>query len=716
MAQSSTYFRIDEDVLLEFIYHDQSNPTLYDIEVDDNGSEIKVLDTLDGDALSKRHLIHELGGDVVNFDVTQSFGYLAIENFAARKLLLQVGKTYKFNLGDGTGNYVPTAANFKIGGALGISSYSVVNGETILTYTPTELGSVQYYYDDTSFLLKGGTINVAEKANPLFSTPDEDTGNDINQLRGRFHAVKVPGEVTKWALLGYDSTGAYETFNYINNNPDWIGGNETDLNNSQSDAFDAINFIRYDKVRLHFRSGYSFASRGYEGFLFQVLADRIGGVQNNLTQLVYLNQSNYEISNPKPFVLGETLFAKFIEIKIPTVLANQNPEFNDFFYGDGTIGSSNLDPTSNYGIKFSLIDRITTESGYDYIHLGEENAFTVSREDEFQDFTAVVEDAEDGDYFKIYGERDGSASAFEAYILNRINTSSDDIIVLYEVEVYEQIGLSQVKTFDTTFTQVEDFDTPILFRPVIQNSNVAVNFSIDVTMRIYNETNNTQIVKRASLTVNTPAKYGKILGSINISGKNSITEVFNTLPNLSQNRSIREAITATIPRTTKKIKTFIERYNIVTSVNSVDFNASQTAASSSTAALGPVGSSAANTNASVTDTGNNPYVSSSDLSIEVYPMTTYYKFKVAKQVGNDYESLDLSSVENMTLNFIDGKVRKRFNHIPNKDIDMSSGEILFRVDASHLSEIRTMKNRSFYIGLDNGTDETVVTKGKFTVE
>jgi hypothetical protein len=701
MAQSSTYFRIDEDVLLEFIYHDQANPTLYDIEVDDNGSEIKVLDTVDGDAFSKRHLIHELGGDVVNFDVTYSSGYLAIENFAARKLMLQVGKTYKFNLGDGTGSYVPTAANFKISGALGIASYSVVNGNTILTYIPTELGSVEYYYDDSTFLLKGGTINVSEKANPLFATPDEDTGNDINQLRGRFHAVKVPSESTKWALLGYDSTGAYETFNYINNDSEWIGGNETDLNNSQSAAFTAINFIRYDKIRLHFRSGYNFASRGYGGFLFQVLTDRVGGVQNNLTQLVYLNQSNYEISNPKPFVLGETLFAKFIEIKIPTVLANQNPEFNDFFYGDGTTGSSDLDPTSNYGIKFSLIDRISTESGFDYIHLGEENAFTISREDEYQDFTVVIEDANDGDYFKIYGERDGSASAFEAYILNRINTSSDDIIVLYEVETYEQIGLSQVKTFDTTFTQAEDFDAPILYRPVIMNSSVAVNFSIDVTMRIYNETDNTQIVKRASLTVNQAAKYGKNLGSVKISGNNSTTEVFNTLPNLSQNRSIRDAIEATIPRTTKKVKTFIERFNVVATSNPAE------ASISSIDQLNEI---------SERFFSSPNFVTSDQLQIGIYPMASYFKFKIARKNGDDYEFIDFSSVENMTLNFVDGKVRKRFNHIQNKDIDMSAGEILFKIDAGNVTEIRSMATRTFYIGLDNGSEETAVIKGRFTVE
>ena len=98
MAQSSKYYRIDQDILLEFIYHDQSNPTQYHIEVDDNGSEVMFLDTTLNNPFAKRHLIHELGSDVVNFDVTQTNGYLAVENFAGRALLLQNGKSYKFNL------------------------------------------------------------------------------------------------------------------------------------------------------------------------------------------------------------------------------------------------------------------------------------------------------------------------------------------------------------------------------------------------------------------------------------------------------------------------------------------------------------------------------------------------------------------------------------------------------------------------------------------
>jgi hypothetical protein len=699
MAQSSTYFRIDEDVLLEFIYHDQSNPTQYDIEVDDNGSEIKVLDTVSGNAFAKRHLIHELGGNVVNFDVTFGSGYLSIENFAARKLLLEAGKTYKFNLGDGTGNRVPTATNFKITGTLGITSYSVVSGDTILTYNPLQTGTVEYYYDDSSLPLIGGKIVISEKANPLFTIPDEDTGNDINQIIGRFHAVQVPGESTKWALLGYDSTGQFEMFNYINNNTGWIGGNETDLNNSQIAATADINYIRYDTVRLHFRSGYSFGSRGYDGFLFQVKANRTSGISNNLTQLVYLNQSNYEIANPNPFILGETLFAKFIELKVPTVLSTQNQQFNDFFYGDGTIGSSDLDPTTNYSVTFSLIDRLSTESGYDYIYLGEENSFTISREDEYQDFTVVIQEAVDGDYFQIYGEKNGSASILEAYILDRINTSSDDIIILYDVDVYEQIGLSQVKTFSTTYTQSVDFDTPILFRPVIMNVNVAVNFSIDVVMRIYNETDNTQIVKRASLTIRHAAKYGKKLQTVNITG-NSLTEVYNILPNISQNRSIRDNITDSLPRTTKYVTTFVERHNIVATQNTIDFESADNSTILET----------------ITDTDSPEYVDTSDLTITIFPFTSYYKFKIAKKRGDDLELINFDSVKNMTLNFVDGKVRKKFNHIPNKNINMSNGEILFKIDSGNISQIRTMVNRSFYIALDNGSEETVVIKGKFIVE
>ena len=56
MAKSSKFIGLDQDILLEFIYHDQSNANDYSIEIDDNGSEIKFLNTVAGDNLSLIHI------------------------------------------------------------------------------------------------------------------------------------------------------------------------------------------------------------------------------------------------------------------------------------------------------------------------------------------------------------------------------------------------------------------------------------------------------------------------------------------------------------------------------------------------------------------------------------------------------------------------------------------------------------------------------------
>jgi len=687
MAQSSRYFYLDSDILLEFIYHDQSNPSKYQIEVDDNGSEVKFLDTIKGDASKARHLINELGSAVVNFDVTETLGYLSVENFAARTLLLQNGKTYKFNL-----SALADASLFNISGSLGIYSYSSVT--KIGQFTPTQNGTIEYSYEG----LIGGKIIVDTRANPLFANPDENTGNDINQTIGRYHAVQSDATGSKYALLGYDSTGDYEMFNYVNNNVDWLGGNETDLLNSQTNATANINFIKYDSVRLHLRSGFSFAGRGYEGFLFQIAAKRNSGIRNNLTQLVYLNTSNYEYANPKPFILGETLWSKFIDLKIPT-LVEQNSEFNDLFYGDGSLGSSDLDITSNYELSFKLIETLQTINGYDYFITAEENKFTVSREDEFQDFTVVLENATDGDYFKIYGEKDNSIGAFEAYILNQITATSDDIVVMFDVDIFEKVGSAEIKTFQTSYTQYEDFNTPIVFRPVIINSNIASSFSIDVTMRIWNQTDNTQIVKRSSLTVNQAAKYGKRLNKLSINSPNQLTEVYNVLPQMASNKIIEGIFTDNLPKSVKYVPTFIERHNVIASKSTITFE---------------TGNENIMTQ-DITEVDTSDFISEGKLSVYIPPFTSYYKFVIAKRKGDDVEFISFVNAENVILTFGDGKQKLKFNHVSNKDINLGEGEVLFKISEANANTIRGMKNNKFYISVNNGIDENMILSGKFTI-
>lgn len=685
MAKSSRYFRIDEDVLLEFIYHDQSNPDATKIEVDDNGSEVKFLDTVRNVPTASRHLINELGSDVVNFDVTTISGYLSIENFAARTLLLQNGKTYKFDL-----SALDSPELFSVSGTLGIWSYSAVT--KIGKYIPNQNGTVEYNYPN----LIGGKVIVDTRANPLFSTPDEVTGNDINQPIGRYHGIKVPNDESRYALLGYDSTGYYEMFNYINNNAGWTGGNEADLINYQVEATQNINYIQYDSIRLHLKSGYSFSARDYEGFLLEVTADRTTGIKNYLTQLVYLNTSNYEYANPRPFILGETLWSKFIEIKIPSIIG-QNSEFKDRFYGDGTIGSSDLDPATNYGISFKLIDKLEVGNGFDYFYTSEENKFSVSREDEYQDFTVVIEDANDGDYFKIYGEKDNSIGAFEAYVLDRIQTTSDDIIAIFDVDVFEQIGTAYVKTNELTFTQYEDFNDPILFRPIIKNANVAVNFSIEVTMRIYNQTDNTQIVKRASMILNQAGKYGKKLSALKINSPNIMTEVYNILPNLSGNKVIKSLIMDSVPRSVKVVPAFIERHNIIATSSKVKLE----------------GEGENPMIKDVEEIETSAFMTEGDIKISIPPFACYFKFVISKKIGDDIQFISFENAERLVLSFGDGTNKLVFNHISNKDIDMGEGEVLFKINEANAKAIRNMSNSRFYISVDNGIEQTYVTSGEF---
>lgn len=683
MAQSSRYFRIDEDVLLEFIYHDQSNPNDYEIDVDDNGSEVMFLDVEQGNPFAQRHLISELGGAVVNFNVTDDGAYLAIDGFAARTLLLQKGKIYKFNISS-----LEEPEDFKITGSLGIINYDA----STLTFTPNIDGQVEYTYPKRI----GGKITINHRNNPLFSNSNKDTGNDINQTLGRYHAVQYLDDKTKYALIGYDSTGVYEKYNYINNSNDWSGSNSAQLAANQDINTNTITSIKYDTIRLHLRSGYSFAARGYEGFLFEVTTDRTNSVKNYLTQIVYLNQSNYEYANHRPFILGETLYSKFVEVKIPT-LVQQNQDFLDRFYGDGTSLSSNVSQTSNYGINFKLINELSSEGGFDYIMTGEQNSFTISREDEFQDFTVVVEDAADGDYFKIYGEKNNSSFNFENYILNRIQTSSDNISVFYDLELFEQIGTSNVNTASTSFTQYDDFSKPILYRPVIQNANTAVNFSIDITMRIYNQTDNTQIVKRASLTVSQAAKYGKTLQKINISSTNKLSEIYNILPNTTPNRIIRDVLTNILPRSTKQVISLVERHNVVTATTAIQFQPS----------LSNVNSF------EIEDVEAVNYVNNGQAVINIPPFTTYIKFKFAKKKGDDLEYISLNNIDRVVLTIGNGDKSLRFNHYAHKDIEMIEGEVLFKIDEGNAKIINSKQNGKFYISLDNGNEETMLTFGTY---
>jgi hypothetical protein len=686
MARSSRFLRIDEDVLLEFIYHDQSNPDLVKIENDNNGTQLKYLNTVDGDNSASRFLISELGADVVEFTVTTASGYIVINQFASRQLLLRNGKTYKFDLTDVS---VDNIAGFNIPGGAGYLIGSVY------VYTPTTNGMFQYEYEDlsgTTFI--GGQIEVSNRASSLFSVPEAQTGNDIKTASGesgRYYAVPTENANT-FALLN-------NSLDYLDST-EWLGTNSSSLSIVPTLTVSAV---WYDTIRLHLRTGYSFYGRGYDGFLFQTKIKRDSGVYNYLNSTVYLNSSSFEIQNPNPFILGDTSYSKYVEIKIPTLVNMYDPtknlDFEESFFGvTGSLDAINS--SVNYEIDFKLIDSVVTIGGYDYINLGDGQSVTLSQEDEYVDISVNVAHSNDGDYFEIYGTKDGSQAGFESYINGRMQTSGDDLTVFYEVQVSEQLGLNYINTFTNTFTQTSQFDEAIVFRPVIMNSSVSSNFTITVNMRIYNETDNTQILKVASLIYAQPKKYGKNLLKLNLNSSFSPTIVYNTLPNTSVNRELNQFVNSIRPSVgeTKYVSVAIDTYGIVAANTKMTTDG-----------------------ADVTSLADIKYDEEGQGTITLSKVSdNFIKFKVAKPGDGVLNAVSLVNAEDMVLIIKSGTIEERISHDPSfPGVDMGNGEVFFKIAKSTAVRFDQSDTNQypdkFYINIKNGGTESLLYYGNVNI-
>ena len=684
MAQSSKFLRLDDDILMEFMYHDQHVDYVDDakIENDDNGSQFKFLNTVDGDNSSSRFLIHELGADVVNFTVKIQNGYVYINDFASRQLVLKNGKTYKFDLSDSS---IDNPSGFVINGAT-----TQLSGNTYI-YTPGNNGRFEYTYTDLSSTdAIGGEINVGNRANPLFAEPDQETGNSIKTATGeigRYYAV--PSSTSgRWGLLKND-------LEYLDSS-DW-NGTDSSLSNVSDSIVDAV---YYDTIRLHLKTGFSFAARGKEGFMFQVKVKRESGNENYFTSIVYLNHSNFEISNPNSFVLGDTSYSKYIQIRVPSLVhmddTTKNEDFSEAFFGTGPDAIAG---SANYGISLKLINTITEEGGLEYINVEDTIDVTVAREDEYLDIAANVEEVEDMDYFQVYGTKDGSRQGFENYINTRLQTSSDDIIIFHDIEVSEQIGLDFLDTSFMTFTQTANYEDPIPFRPIIFNSNIASSFFIRHTMRIYNETDNTQIIKVSTMTSTNTKKYGTRMEKINLRNVDP-TIIYNKLPNTAVNRELNQFVNSIRPTVgeTKYVPVALDTYGILASANNVNTDLTES-----------------------TELDKIKFYAKGKITLNLSKVSdNFIKFKIAQPSSEGNRAVSLVSAENIVLVIKSGRTEQRIIHDPSfPNIDLGLGEVFFKVPkatAVRFDQEDTNKfSDKFYINIKNGETESLLYHGKVNI-
>lgn len=308
--------------------------------------------------------------------------------------------------------------------------------------------------------------------------------------------------------------------------------------------------IAYDKIRVHFISGFTFT--GYDGIIFETLVPRRDGVMLNLSSINFL-KTDTPVFNPDPVLINDKLYATYIEWRIPS-LYFMNNEFNPavsnglgykLTEGQGFLG------TPTITVKATGIYETIVDNGYSYYNVEEINSVTLANRDIYDDLYASVVESDAGDYFELTGKVSGST--FSNFIA-QLNSSGGDYVVFHEINVSEQINTNFIKTSTQVFTQTTNFDNPILFRPIILNSAIAASFSINYLLRLYNRADNTQIIKNANLTSFDVNKYGRRLMKINLGVVPTVANVYNKIaPNDGSNIIVNTGSTSAPGQTTDQI-------------------------------------------------------------------------------------------------------------------------------------------------------------------
>ena len=340
-----------------------------------------------------------------------------------------------------------------------------------------------------------------------------------------YSAIPINGNRTRYAYLTANDVLNY--LDYDTNLPD-VGSLLAQLTTPPNIPVEAL---QYDTVRLHLVSGYSFASQG-DGFIFEVQFTDKQGRKQNLTSIAYLNTDSYEVINPNEFVVGERLYTKYIELKIPAI-----SYLNDVTISNPSVATT-LSYLMSYGagvatntmIDFSLKTIVTTETinSYKYFLTGDNKSVSINRTDEYSGLSSVVQESTNGDYFELYGQYNGDI--YEDFIVQLDQQPFTKIVVFHDVRVIEQVGSSFLVTSENSFLQSENFGVPYRFRPIVMNSATATSYSIEYTLRIFNTIDNSQITRQSQYSSFNVKKYGRRIRKINLGVEPNVAKVYNVLP------------------------------------------------------------------------------------------------------------------------------------------------------------------------------------------
>ena len=327
-------------------------------------------------------------------------------------------------------------------------------------------------------------------------------------------------------------------------------------------------YVTYDRVRIHILSGYRLED--LQGLIIQIYGKE---AQTALTSIlannVYLNSDDRDILNPKPVLMGDKMYDRYIELLVPSI-----KEINTDYYSNPTNSTSlgwqyttdNNGFLINTAIYISVyeIERIEKTNGNLFLYTSRQYEININQEDTYSLLRANIQESIEGDYFTYYPTYNGNF--IEEFIAD-MDAQGGSYMIINDIDVNEQVGSEHILTSSFSQIQTGSFDEPLDFRPLLKYADSAVAFSIDYTVRIFNRENGFQLLRRASTTSFNTKKYGKHINKIALAQQSYPMKVYNKIGG-------SQSVTFTKNETTSSFNTvyvpvFYDTKNIVLQTKSV---------------------------------------------------------------------------------------------------------------------------------------------------
>lgn len=349
--------------------------------------------------------------------------------------------------------------------------------------------------------------------------------------------------------------------------------------------------VAYDNFKVHFTSKKYLGD--YEGLI--ITANIYDEVKNKICLFSYYIRKTDDLCiEENPMLLNQKLYTTYLPFKIISTdaLINLNYSSNNpiapgeeklkrLLSPDHNIMENTPLVVSIYGIKSIYKDPRDVFENYKTEKI---NTIYIPITDSYNHICVNIEEANDGDYFKIYPSTNDSGISFSDYLYRISNESPEIYMILHELTLTEHyVGIDNNPISRVTHREhyiangsnndgslnEDGLEHVMVYRPVIMNSGRLLSFTIDDQLKIINTLDNTTIVKQCSLECSEengydPKKYGKRMKRIYLGEIPAQVNVYNKRPDedIDTIKLTNNSSSAKIENHQHSITSFIECVNV----------------------------------------------------------------------------------------------------------------------------------------------------------